>query len=71
MLQASGMLGRACTKGALLVFIFEYAIQELIPRQMITFDLPKKFLEEYLVSQVVYTYIVSSYTVESDIHRRQ
>jgi hypothetical protein len=62
MLQASGMLGRACTKGARLVFIFEYAIQELIPRQIIF--LTKKF-EEYLV------YIVSSYTVESDIHRRQ
>jgi hypothetical protein len=61
MLQASGMLGRAYTKGALLVFIFEYAIQELIPRQIILLT-PKKFLEEYLVS---------SYTVESDIHRRQ
>jgi hypothetical protein len=55
------MLGRAYTKGALLVFIFEYAIQELIPRQIILLT-PKKFLEEYLVS---------SYTVESDIHRRQ
>jgi hypothetical protein len=42
MLQASGMLGRACTKGALLVFIFEYAIQELIPRQMIPFDLSQE-----------------------------
>jgi hypothetical protein len=56
------MLGRAYTKGALLVFIFEYAIQELIPRQIILLTSPKKFLEEYLVS---------SYTVESDIHRRQ